>query len=87
MIGKSMKYNYNDIRKAYKKIGISKGMTISLKTDLRFLGPYDDEQKSNVLAAHFNVLADLIDLSEGNIVVSSATFSLCNTGKVFDISG
>ena len=80
-----MRYNYNDIRKSYKKIGVSKGMTISLKTDLRFLGPYDDEQQSDVLAAHFNVLADLIDLSKGNIVVSSATFSLCNTKKVFDI--
>jgi aminoglycoside 3-N-acetyltransferase len=80
-----MRYSYNDIREAYKKIGISKGMTISLKTDLRFLGPYYDEQYSDVLAAHFNALADLIDLSEGNIVVSSATFSLCNTEKIFDI--
>lgn len=80
-----MKYNYNDIREAYKKIGISKGMTISLKTDLRFLGPYYDDQHGDLLAAHFNALAELIDLSEGNIVVSSATWSLCNTEKIFDI--
>ena len=80
-----MRYNYNDIREAYKKIGISKGMTISLKTDLRFLGPYYDDQHVDVLAAHFNALAELVDLSEGNIVVSSATFSLCNTEKIFDI--
>ncbi len=80
-----MRYNYNDIRNAYKKIGISKGMTISLKTDLRFLGPYYDDQHGDLLAAHFKALSELIDLNEGNIVVSSATFSLCNTEKIFDI--
>jgi aminoglycoside 3-N-acetyltransferase len=80
-----MRYNFNDIKEAYKRIGISKGMTISLKTDLRFLGPYYDNQHGDVLAAHFNALADLIDLREGNIVVSSASFSLCNTEKVFDV--
>jgi aminoglycoside 3-N-acetyltransferase len=80
-----MNYNYNDIKKAYKKIGISKGMTISLKTDLRFLGPYDSKFQDSVLAAHFDILADLIDLSIGTIVVSTASFSLCNTEKIFDI--
>ena len=36
-----MKYNYYDIKNAYEKIGVSKGMTVALKTDLRFLGPYE----------------------------------------------
>ena len=80
-----MKYDYNDIKRAYKNIGISRGMTISLKTDLRFLGPFDDS-KFDLLSAHYNILADLVDLSEGTIVVSTATFSLCNTSKVFDIA-
>ena len=80
-----MKYNYYDIKNAYKKIGVSKGMTLSLKTDLRYLGPYDSNSQNDLLAAHFNVLADLVDLSEGTIVVSTATFSLCNTDNVFDI--
>ena len=80
-----MKYNYYDIKNAYKKLGVSKGMTISLKTDLRFLGPYDSNSQNDLLAAHFNVLADLVDLSVGTIVVSTATFSLCNTDNVFDI--
>ena len=80
-----MKYNYYDIKEAYKKLGVSKGMTISLKTDLRYLGPYDSNSQNDLLAAHFNVLADLVDLSVGTIVVSTATFSLCNTENVFDI--
>ena len=80
-----MKYNYQDIKNAYKKIGVSKGMTVSLKTDLRFLGSYDSNSQNDLLAAHFNVLADLVDLSVGTIVVSTASFSLCNTDKIFDI--
>jgi aminoglycoside 3-N-acetyltransferase len=80
-----MKYNYNDIRESYEKIGISKGMTISLKTDLRFLGPYSSNSQNDMLEAHFNVLADLIDLSKGTIVVSTASTSLCNTNNKFDI--
>ena len=66
---------YSYIKNAYEKIGVSKGMTVSLKTDLRFLGPYDSNSQNDLLAAHFNVLADLVDLSEGTIVVSSASFS------------
>ena len=80
-----MKYNYHDIKNAYEKIGVSKGMTVSLKADLRFLGTYDSNSQNDLLAAHFNVLADLVDLSKGTIVVSSASFSLCNTEKIFDI--
>ena len=80
-----MKYNYSDIQNAYKKIGISRGMTISLKTDLRFLGTYDSNSQDDLLAAHFNAIADLVDLSEGTIVVSTASFSLCNTDTIFDI--
>ena len=80
-----MKYNYRDIKNTYKEIGISKGMTVSLKTDLRFLGPYDSNSQNDLLEAHFNAISDLIDLSVGTIVVSTATFSLCNTDNVFDI--
>jgi aminoglycoside 3-N-acetyltransferase len=79
-----MRYNYNDIKKAYKDLGISKGMTISLKTDLKFLGPYEGNQ-NNMLEAHFNALSELIDLNKGTIVVSTASFSLCNTENTFDI--
>ena len=81
-----MKYSYHDIRNAYIKIGVSRGMTISLKTDLRFLGTYDSNSQDDLLVAHFNAIADLVDLSEGTIVVSTASFSLCNTDTVFDIA-
>ena len=80
-----MKYNYHDIKNAYKKLGVTKGMTVSLKTDLRFLGPYESTFQNDLLDAHFNVLADLVDLSVGTLAVSTASFSLCNTDNVFDV--
>ena len=80
-----MKYSYHDIRNAYIKIGVSRGMTILIKTDLRFLGTYDSNSQDDLLVAHFNAIADLVDLSAGTIVVSTASFSLCNTDKTFDI--
>jgi aminoglycoside 3-N-acetyltransferase len=80
-----MRYNYNDIKESFKNLGISKGMTISLKSDLQLLGPYDHKNQSESLAAHFNALADLIDLSEGTIVVATSSLSLCNSDTVFDI--
>ena len=80
-----MKYTYNDIKKTYEKIGISKGMVISLKADLRFLGPYSNNSQNDMLEDHFNILADIVDLSEGTIVVTTATTSLCNSNNLFDI--
>ena len=81
-----MKYNYKDIKESYKKIGICEGMTISLKTDLRFLGPFSSNSQKDMLESHFNALADLIDLSKGTIVVSTASTSLCNTNNIFDVN-
>lgn len=80
-----MKYNFNDIKETYKRIGVRKGMIINLKTDLRYLGPYSSNSQNDVLEAHFNILADLVDLSIGTIVVTTACTSLCNTDTIFDI--
>ena len=48
-----MEYNDNCIKESFKKIGISKGMTISLKTDLRLLGPYSTNSQSNMLEDYY----------------------------------
>tara|TARA_B100000795_G_scaffold96157_1_gene70557 strand:- start:497 stop:1297 length:801 start_codon:yes stop_codon:yes gene_type:complete len=81
-----MKYNLKDIKRAYEDIGISEGMVVAVKTDLRFLGPYESKDQSQLLKDHLSVLVDLIDLSKGSIVVSTGTTSLCNTDNVFDIN-
>ena len=81
-----MSYNYEDIVKTYNNVGVSKGSVVLVKTDLRYLGAYESSNGLNLISAHFNALADLIDLSVGTLVVSTATGSLINTDKSFDIS-
>ena len=80
-----MDYNYNDLVKAYTRLGVKKGSVVLVKTDLRYLGKYDSQYKDGVLKAHYEVLSDLIDLRKGTIIVSSASTSLCNTKKKFDL--
>jgi aminoglycoside 3-N-acetyltransferase len=81
-----MNYSYSDIKQTFEKIGVSKGMTISLKTDLRYLGPYNSNSQNDLLEAYFTILSELVDLTQGTIVVSTASTSLCNTNKIFDIN-
>lgn len=80
-----MNYNKKDIEEAYIRLGIKEGMTIALKTDLRLLGPYYSKKKEQVLSDHFEILSNIINLKKGTIVISTATTSLCNTDKPFDI--
>ena len=80
-----MCYSYKDIKKAYIEAGVTRGRVVLLKTDLRPLGPCSLAKRSEILEAHFNALADIIDLSQGTIVVSTASDSLYNTDIPFDI--
>ena len=80
-----MDYNFADIKEAYKRVGIEKGMTVLLKTDLRYLGAYDHPDRNEVLYAHLGVLSDLIDFNEGTLVVSTSSSYLCNTETPFDL--
>ncbi len=86
MINSVTDYNYKDIERAYKKVGVSKGRTVLIKTDLRLLGLFDPKNSKGVLQAHFDVLSNLIDLSVGTLVVSTASTSICNTSIPFDVN-
>ena len=80
-----MDYNIDDIRLAYKSLGVCKGSIVLLKTDIRLLGIFKKSNNKDVLNAHFDALSDLIDLSVGTIVVSTSSTYLANTDKEFDI--
>ena len=80
-----MDYNLSDLKSAYQQIGISRGRTVLLKTDIRLLGLFDSKNDGNVLQAHFDVLSELIDLSVGTLVVCTSSTNLCNTKIPFDI--
>lgn len=62
---------------------MTRGRDVMLRTDLRRLGPYQDPENPDLLEAHFDVLAELIDLSVGTIVVPTGVFRF-NTKVVFD---
>lgn len=79
-------YTYAELIEAYRKIGISSGKTVLLKTDLRFLGPYEANGREETLKAHFNALADLVDLGKGTLVVQTHSTNICNTNTPYDIA-
>jgi len=80
-----MHYSFDDIRNAYEGIGVTKGSTVMLRTDFRSLGFFENGDKERMLFAHFDVLADLVDLSKGTIVVGTSSTYLCDTDKPFDV--
>lgn len=81
-----MDYNIKDLEAAYLSAGVRKGSTVLLKTDIRFLGVFDKKgYDESVLHAHFEVLSNLIDLSQGTLIVSTSSTNLSNTDTVFDL--
>lgn len=79
-----MRYTDNDISAAYEKLGVSRGQTVLLKSDIRTLGPYTPSGNRNVVQAHINALIQLIDPEQGTLVVSAGSPSLCNTNTPYD---
>lgn len=78
-----MSYSFENIKEAYAKAGVSTGKTVLVKTDYRWLGPFEDSENTAVLDAHFRALAELIDLEKGTIVVATASSQLCNSDTPF----
>lgn len=79
-----MSYTFEDIKRAYAAVGVEEGRVVLVKTDLRYLGPFEDPRRSAILAAHFRALAELVNLDKGTIVVGADSASLCNTDTPFD---
>lgn len=71
-------YTYDDIRSALLNLNIERGDTLLIRADLRYLGMYSDGV-SNLTKDLFAIFSDLVDLSEGTIVVPTGCLSLCNT--------
>jgi len=80
-----MDYNYKDIKEAFKRLGVEKKRIVMIRADLKYLGKYESDDKNETLKAYFDVLSDLVDLSEGTIVVPTTSTKLCNTDIPFDL--
>ena len=78
-------YSYQNIIDAFKKIGVTKGKTVLVKSDLRFSGPFEKPNKKSTLESYFNALSEVVSLGEGTIVVPTASHKLINTAIPFDL--
>ena len=72
-----------DIYKTLKKAGLNSGDNILVKSYLRYLGEYENQNQLN--KDLFDAISKLINLKKGTICVSTASTSLCNTNRVFDL--
>lgn len=79
-----MDYGANDLKQAYRQIGVERGRVVLVRSDLRLLGLFDTPDQRDTARRHAEVLCDLVDLSEGTLVVSTASLALCNTPVPFD---
>lgn len=78
-------FSKKDLFKAIKECKINIGDTVIVRADLRYLGRYQGGSRK-LPADLFDCIGDLINFPDGTIVVPTATISLCNTQKVFDIN-
>lgn len=77
-------YNYNDIKKAYRQLGVKKNRVVFVQSDLACLGAYEIMEKEAISGAHLRALLELLGKG-GTIVVSTPSLSLCNTDIPFDL--
>lgn len=80
-----MDYTRNDLIEAYRKLGVKRGGTVLVQSDLASLGVYEHHEANKICEAHFTAIADLLDLSAGTLIVPTGSMSLCNTSIPFDI--
>jgi aminoglycoside 3-N-acetyltransferase len=78
-----MSYTYDEIKRAYRNIGVAAGGVVYLVGELWRLREYAEPGAEAVCAAHYRALRELVG-EEGTIAVSTATPNLVNTDTVFD---
>ncbi|GAB6037213.1 aminoglycoside N(3)-acetyltransferase [Fundidesulfovibrio butyratiphilus] len=79
-----MDYGAHDLRHAYRQLGVERGRVVLVRSDLRLLGLFDAPDQREAVRHHVQTLCDLVDLSEGTLVVPTASLGLCNTSVPFD---
>lgn len=79
----SVDYSHQDIYRAYQSMGVSAGKVVYVTGNLGALGKFSQNNKNEILNAHFSILMDLIG-EKGTLVVPTHSWSLCNTITPFD---
>lgn len=81
----SFDYDKSALAASYKKVGLESGRVVYLTGNFGALGKYEQDDKTELLRAHLDVITSLIGV-EGTLVVPTHSWSLCNTNKVFDLA-
>lgn len=77
-------YTSQDIREALQRLGVGQGDTVYVTGNLGNLGYHESMSKIGTLQAHLQALQDTIG-PDGNLVVPTHSFKLCNTTTPFDL--
>lgn len=77
-----MSQTVQDLVKTYQALGIQEGQTVMVRSDLLRLGRSRNPRE--LLAMHFDALCKSVNLNRGTVVMPSASYSLCNTDRVYD---
>jgi aminoglycoside 3-N-acetyltransferase len=76
-------YDRDDLLDAYSKLGLSSGRMVYVGSDLVKLLRYRVPGKDAMLAAHLDVMRELLG-PRGTLFVPTASLNLCNTDIPFD---
>lgn len=82
-VRKNYMYSKKNIISTLKKLGLKRGDNVLIKSDLRYLGPYENQKK--ICEDLYKSIEQIIDLKKGTIFVSTSSTYLCNKNKIFDI--
>ena len=77
-------YTKKDISDVYRKLGVSRGRTVYVTSDLGRLMAYENPDKTSLMADHLEIISDLIG-ADGTVVAPSSSMNLCNTDTPFDL--
>lgn len=78
-----MFYTADDLKTAYRALGVTAGRTVYLTGNLGRLGVVRDASREAMLKLHTDVLMELLG-PQGTLVVPTHSFSICNTDTPFD---
>jgi aminoglycoside 3-N-acetyltransferase len=76
-------YDRAALVRAYRDVGVTPGRVVYVTGNLGRLRRYENNDKTAIIAAHYEVLRELLG-NEGTLIVPTPTLALCNTDVLFD---
>jgi len=78
-----MNYSFDDLINVYEGVGVKRGRTVFIESDLACLGLYEVNDFDRIVSDHYMALRELVGY-EGTIVVPTFSTYLCNSDTPYD---